>query len=285
MPKNKNRHIDAVTQVYCIFGSPVKHSLSPVMQNAAFKKSKINALYLAFETDDIKSAIQAMKALKIRGASVTIPHKNEALKYVDYIDPMAQEIGAINTLLNDNGRISGFNTDGYGALQALLRNQIQIKNSKILILGNGGSARAIAFTLINEKAKISIAGRNIVKISPLIKDLKKKDKTIDYVLFSDINGSIINEFDVIINTTSVGMTPDANNTPIPEHLLQKKHTAFDIVYSPHDTMFLKAGKKKGCKIIHGIEMLINQGAKQFEIWTGEKAPVDVMRKAVKQYLR
>jgi shikimate dehydrogenase len=283
--KNKNTAINAETQVYCIFGNPVKHSLSPAMQNAAFKKAGINAVYLAFETDDIMSAIQAMKTFKIRGASVTIPYKKTVLKYVDNIDPLASEIGAINTLLNDNGKINGYNTDGYGALQALVQNRVQIKGSRVLILGNGGSARAIAFSLLGEGAEICIAGRNTDKILNLVSDLKIKQKSVEHIIINDMTETYTDSFNIIINTTSVGMTPEVGNIPIPEHLIQKTHTVFDIVYSPHTTSLLNVSKKKGSKIIYGIEMLANQGAKQFEIWTGKKAPLQVMQKALQKYIR
>ncbi len=282
--KNKNTDINAETQVYCIFGNPVKHSLSPAMHNAAFKELGINAVYLAFETGDIKPALQAMKIFKIYGASITIPHKNEVLKYIDNADPLVKEIGALNTLLNDKGNITGYNTDGYGALQALLNNGIRIKNSKILILGNGGAAKAIAFTLLNEGAELAIAGRNMGKVSGLVNTLRKKNKSVEFSLIDDMNRSFVSNFDIIINTTSVGMSPDVNSMPISANLVQKKHTVFDIIYSPHITQLLETSREKGCKIIHGIEMLVNQGAKQFEIWTGQKAPLSVMEKAVKKYI-
>jgi shikimate dehydrogenase len=283
--KSRCQGINAETKIYCIFGNPVIHSLSPAMQNAAFKEAGINATYLAFETDDIKLAIQAMKALKISGASVTIPHKNEALKHVDYIDPLAKEIGAINTLLNANGKILGYNTDGYGALQSLITNNVRIKGSRILIIGNGGSARAIAFTLLNEGAEITIAGRNTEKILSLVNDLKKKPGSINHIIINDITESYAGQFDIIINTTSIGMSSDVKDIPIPEYLIQKKHTVFDIVYSPHTTRLLEISKKKGCKIIHGIGMLVYQGARQFEIWTGMQAPVSIMQKAVRKQIR
>jgi shikimate dehydrogenase len=287
MKKQKNQilEVNAGTEIYCIFGNPVKHSLSPAMQNAAFKALGINAVFTAFEVDNIKYAISAMKALDIRGASVTIPFKIQSIKYVDKLDPLARDIGSINTLHNDNGKIYGYNTDGLGALEALLENDVKIKSSHILLIGNGGSARAIAIALLSKGANVTVAGRNTKKILKLVNDIKKKQKNIGYILINKINIEYMNNIDIIINTTPVGMTPNVNKMPIEPELILKKHIVFDIVYSPHLTKLLKTSKTKGCKIIHGIEMLVNQGAKQFEIWTGKKAPISAMEKKVSKFIK
>jgi shikimate dehydrogenase len=287
MKKEKNQiiKINADAELYCIFGKPVKHTLSPVMHNASFKKLGINAVFTAIEVNEIRNAISAMKALNIRGASVTIPFKIQAAKYVDKIDPLARQIGSVNTLYNKNGKIYGYNTDGIGALEALKKSRVKIKGTRILLLGNGGSARAIAFTLLKNGAKITIAGRNTKKILKLVKDIKTKYKNIDYILINKIDKKYMENINIIINSTPVGMTPDINKIPIEPELILKKQTVFDIVYSPHMTKLLKVSKDKGCKIIHGIEMLVNQGATQFEIWTGKKAPLSVMQKAVKGLLK
>lgn len=281
--KNMN-NINANTALYCIFGNPVRHSLSPVMQNAAFKASMIDAVYLAFEVKNIENALLAMKSLNIRGASVTIPFKIDVIDHLDEVDSLALEIGSVNTLHNVNGRIIGYNTDGYGAVDALINNNIQIKDSNILIIGNGGSARAIAFTLIMQGANIFIAGRNAERIKPLVHDLRKKKPEIEYCLIKDISLDFIKQIDIIINTTSVGMTPNIDNTPIDTDLIYSRHTIFDIVYSPNMTKLLLAGSDKNCKIVRGIEMLINQGARQFEIWTGKKAQISVMEDVLRKYI-
>ncbi|MDY6970537.1 MAG: shikimate dehydrogenase [Spirochaetota bacterium] len=277
-------NINANTALYCIFGNPVRHSLSPVMQNAAFKASMIDAVYLAFEVKNIENALLAMKSLNIRGASVTIPFKIDVIDHLDEVDSLALEIGSVNTLHNVNGRIIGYNTDGYGAVDALINNNIQIKDSNILIIGNGGSARAIAFTLIMQGANIFIAGRNAERMKPLVHDLRKKKPEIEYCLIKDITLDFIKQIDIIINTTSVGMTPNIDNTPIDTDLIYSRHTIFDIVYSPNMTKLLLAGSDKNCKIVRGIEMLINQGARQFEIWTGKKAQISVMEDVLRKYI-
>ncbi|MBN2040073.1 MAG: shikimate dehydrogenase [Spirochaetes bacterium] len=275
---NTNFAVDAHTSLYCIFGNPVKHSLSPVMQNAAFRKAGINAVYTAFEIQDIRSGLSAMRSLNIHGASVTIPFKKKVLKYTDITEPAAREIGAVNTLLNKNGTIYGYNTDGKGAVLALLNAKIRLEKQKTLIIGNGGSARAVSFSLLDEGADIIIAGRNQKNIQNLTRNLNRKRK-VNHILLDNIDSKFMRDIDIIINTTPVGMSPDIKECPVNQNLLLKKHTVFDIIYSPHNTSLLKAAEKKGCRIIHGIEMLINQGAAQFEIWTGMKAPLDIMRNA------
>ncbi len=281
---NINSNINANTKLFCIFGNPVKHSLSPIMQNAAFKSAGLNALYIAFEIDSIKDGVSAMRTLNISGASVTIPFKQDVKACLDGIDPLAVEIGSVNTLHNINGKITGYNTDGFGALDALRDHKVKIKNSKVLIIGNGGSARAIAFTLLQGGAHVTIAGRNIEKVSALIKDIKTKGKHAEHILISDLTPDLMNRTDIIINTTPIGMTPKTEESPLDEYLIQKKHTVFDIVYSPDMTALLKTARAKKCRIIRGIEMLVHQGAKQFEIWTGMKAPLSAMEKAVKKHI-
>ncbi len=281
---DKSQNINANTALYCIFGNPVRHSLSPVLQNTAFKSADLNAVYLAFEVENIKEGISAMRALNISGASVTIPFKRDAMEYIDDIDPLAVEIGSVNTLHNINGKIKGYNTDGYGALNAILNNNVNIKKSNVLILGNGGSARSIALTLIQEGAMVTIAGRNTERVLSLVNDIKAKGKEIDHTLIKDLSAGYIKDTDIIINTTPIGMTPNIDVSPLDESLLIPSHVVFDIVYSPDITKLLQMAKTKKCKIIRGIEMLVNQGAKQFEIWTGKKAPVALMEEAVKKFL-
>lgn len=276
--------INSHTRLYCIFGNPVKHSLSPIIQNSAFISSGINSVYIAFEVNNIKDAISAMKILHISGASVTIPFKRDAINYLDEIDPLAQSIGSINTLINSNGKIMGYNTDGYGVISSLIQKGIDIKKSSFLIIGNGGSARAIAFTLLNYGAKIIIAGRNENRIIHLVNDLNENSYNVEYRLIKNITHTFIEEVDVIINTTPVGMTPDITSTPLDEGFILKRHTIFDIVYSPPNTKLLRIGAEKGCKTIPGIEMLLHQGAKQFEIWTGIKAPYDIMKRSLEKYI-
>lgn len=278
-------NINAHTKLYCIFGSPVKHSMSPAMHNAAFTEAGLNAAYMAFEPDSIEGAIQAMRGLPIYGASVTIPFKTVVMPYLDRIDPLAEKIGSVNTLKNIDGTITGYNTDGYGAMLSLEQNGIKVKGANILVLGNGGSARAIAFTLLQENARVIIAGRNSARIQPLIDDLKKNSGQAECILLNELTADFTAGMDIIINTTPIGMTPDTDKTPIDENLIHKTNSIMDIVYSPPVTRLLDAGMRKGCNTIHGLNMLLYQGVKQFEIWTGKPAPVKVMKNALKNEMK
>jgi shikimate dehydrogenase len=276
-------NIQASTDLYCIFGRPVGHTVSPVMQNAAFRETGINAVYLAFEPSSIDGAIKAMKELGICGASVTIPFKIEALRHADTVDPLASEIGSINTLVNRNGSIAGYNTDGTGAALALERAHVEIRGSTCLVVGNGGSARAIAATLASRGARIIITGRNEERIRSLAGVIRGPEPARALPLGS-LDSGLMDEVDVIINTTPVGMTPDTDAMPIPGDLLAPHHAVFDIVYAPHTTRLIAAANAQKCVVIHGIEMLLLQGARQFELWTGTEAPLDVMRSAVVAHL-
>jgi shikimate dehydrogenase len=246
----KSTDINAGTGCYCIFGNPVSHSVSPLMHNAAFRASGINAVYLAFEPGSIAEAVASMKSLGIKGASVTIPFKIDALSCCDEVDPIAADIGSVNTLVNSGGRIRGFNTDGYGAARALEESKVALKGSACLVIGNGGSARAIAFTLIERGASVIIAGRNAGRIGRLAGDLRARDPGTRSML-----------------------------------LLSARHAVFDIVYAPHMTRLLTAARERGSRIVHGIDMLVYQGARQFELWTGKPAPVKIMMRAARRHIQ
>jgi shikimate dehydrogenase len=278
------KQIDSDTLLYCIFGNPVRHSLSPVIHNLSFKNKEINAVYLAFEPESIGDSIKAMRSLGISGASVTIPFKVDAMNYLDELDPLAENIGSINTIHNIRGKLKGYNTDGYGAVTSLRENGVTIEGSGFLIIGNGGSARSIGFTLLQEGGKVVLAGRNRDRIEALRDDLKKTAPEVESVLLDDLDTAIMKNNAVIINTTPIGMHPDTDSLPLREDLIRKEHTVFDIVYSPENTRLLETASVKGCRTVRGLDMLINQGVKQFEIWTGETAPVELIKKELKKLL-
>jgi len=280
MKKETAMEMNTETGLYCIFGKPVKHSLSPVIHNTAFAAAGINSLYLAFEPDTIGEALEAMKALSIRGASITIPFKVEAMKHVDAVDPLAEKIGSINTVINSSGTLTGHNTDGYGACDSLKNSNIEIMGSRSLVIGNGGSARSIAFTLLENGSRVIIAGRNNARVRSLRSDMEKHYPDVDSVLISGIDRAFMDDIDIIINTTPVGMSPVTGAMPIEDALLTEKHAVFDIVYSPHETALLRTARERGCRVVYGIEMLINQGIRQFELWTGKKAPAGPIRDAL-----
>lgn len=257
----------------------------PAMQNAAFSAMGINAVYLAFEINSLGQAVQAMRTLPIHGASVTIPFKSEIIPYLDDVEPAARRMGAVNTLVLAGDGISGHNTDGYGALLALTNNGISPRGATVLLAGNGGAARSIAHALLDEGARVFIAGRNRRRVSSLVDDLKKSHDSAEGLLLDDITPGFTGRVNIIINTTPVGMAPDTDACIFPENLLQKSQLVMDIVYTPLKTALLAAAERKGCRVLNGLEMLLYQGARQFEIWTDLRAPVDIMRSALLESLK
>ena len=272
--------IDATTQLYCIFGNPVTHSLSPAMHNAAFNHAGINAVYLAFQPKSIAWAVDAMRNLGIRGSSVTIPYKVDVMNMCDRIDDLARKIGSVNTLLNDDGTIHGFNTDGIGISETFKEAGVDVNASRVLVLGNGGSARAAGFTLAAGGSELVIAGRNVDRVRPLADDIRATGASVEHMLIADLDKKHMEKVNIILNTTPVGMHPDTESTPLPPGLLMPHHVVLDIVYVPRETALLRHAREKGCTVLTGDNMLLHQACRQFTIWTGLDAPVATMRKAL-----
>jgi shikimate dehydrogenase len=252
-------------------GNPVAHSLSPTMHNAAYAKLGLNNVYIPFPVSDVQQAMDGFRALGVRGVSVTIPHKQAVIPFLDSIDPVARKIGAVNTLLIDNGHIKGINTDWLGANRAL-KELIDLHGKSIVILGAGGSAKAIGFGLLEEGAQISIASRTPEKGQDLAAKLNCRWYPLAEA--SNLTG------DGLINATSVGMHPNHQQSPLPQESLKNFHAVMDIVYAPQETKLLSQAALQGCKTVNGLAMLLYQGAAQFEIWTGQNAPVELMRKTL-----
>jgi len=264
---------DATTHIYGIIGHPVRHSLSPVMHNSAFRLLGINAVYLAFDVTNLEAAITGVKALGIKGLSVTIPHKEKIMRYVDEIDDMSKRIGAINTVINRDGVLFGSNTDWLGAIRAL-EEITPLKNKKVIIIGAGGSARAICVGLKDRGASVHIANRTISKareLASLCEGSFSGLKEID---------EIAKDFDILINTTPVGMHPNEDKIVLEPEILPNFKVVMDIVYSPVETLLLKEAKKRGCKTISGLKMLLYQAIAQFELWTNQLAPIKEMEEAL-----
>lgn len=276
---------DANTAVYCIIGNPVRHSLSPVMHNAAFEHLHINAVYVAFQPQSAQKAIEAMKTLGIQGASITIPFKVELVSLCDEVDNLALEIGSVNTLININGKVKGYNTDGNGLIKALEHHAVDYVNKNVLIIGNGGSARAIAYTLAHNNAHITICGRNETNVMHLVHDLHHHCTSVNSCLLHDLHPDTTLPFDIIINTTPVGMSPHVDTSPINEDCIHQPQIIVDIIYSPRETMLIKKARNKGCKTITGEYMLLYQACMQFELWTGKPAPFEIMYNALTQALQ
>jgi shikimate dehydrogenase len=263
--------IDGRTEVYGIIGRPVAHSLSPAMHNAAFAALGLNKAYLPFEVEDVAGAMTGLRALGIRGASVTIPHKQAVLPHLDEIDPVAAKIGAVNTLVWNEGRLRGLNTDWLGANRALAE-KLELEGSRVLILGAGGSARAIGFGLLEAGAKITLASRTPERGQPLARALG-----CPWLPLAEAGS---HRADALVNATSVGMAPLAEAMPIGRETLASFTVVMDIVYAPLATRLLQEARAAGCRTVDGLAMLLYQGAAQFELWTGRPAPLEVMREAL-----
>ena len=264
------------TAVYGVLGDPVSHSLSPVMHNRAFAHIGHNGVYVPFRVTDIRAAITGIKALGIRGASITIPHKISVMAHLDEVDGVAARIGAVNTIVNREGRLMGFNSDYLGALKALSA-ETSVQGRTVVIIGAGGAARAIGFGVLQAGGRIVILNRSADKGKALADDLGAE--------FAPLDGCRKIAGQILVNTTPVGMYPHAGQMPLPIDLLTPDLTVMDIIYNPLRTRLLKQAEKIGCKTIGGLAMFVQQGAFQFELWTGEKAPVDVMTAEVEKTLR
>jgi len=274
--------LSAKSKFIIIVGDPVSHSLSPAIHNAAYEKLAIDDqfVYLGanLKVANLKEVILAMRVMdNFYGLTCTIPHKVEVLKYLDWVDEKAKKIGAVNTVVKKNGLLCGYNTDWLGAVIPLEK-ITSLKGKKVLVVGAGGAARAIVYGLKEKEAVVYILNRTLEKAKNLAKEFKAKVLTFN-------QQKEVSNFDIIINATSVEMEPLVNETPINPSFLKKNQIVFDVVYNPKETKLLKEAKKKGAKIIYGFEMLLYQGVAQFEIYTGKKPPIDVMRKVLMEKLK
>jgi shikimate dehydrogenase len=267
--------INGQTKIFGILGRPVAHSLSPVMHNAAFSHLGLNAVYVAFPVTDVRKAVAGLRGLGICGVSVTIPFKEEIIPLLDELDPRAAEIGAVNTVVNQEGRLIGYNTDWLGAVTALTA-RISLKGRHALILGAGGASRAIAYGLSQEGASVTLTDLDAARAAALARDLGAEaipPEAVDHCPAA-----------ILVNATPVGMIPEVDGIPINPDLLSRFEVVMDIVYQPLATRLLKEAQARGAATIDGLQMLIHQGAAQFELWTGREAPVEVMAQAARKTL-
>ncbi|WP_116670015.1 shikimate dehydrogenase [Methanobrevibacter woesei] len=278
--------IKGSTKVVGLIGEPVEHSFSPPMHNEAFKTLGLDYVYVPFNVspDNLKSAIEGANSLNIQGLNVTIPHKINVIKYLKELDPIAELIGAVNTI--DFKNLKGYNTDGIGCIRAI-EEVTKIKDKNIVVAGAGGAARAIVFYLAKYGAEeVNILNRNLKKAENLASDLLASN------LISNVNSSDISEIskfisdaDILIDTTPIGMHPNVSDEPIVKAAdIHEELVVNDIVYNPNETVLLKEAIKANAKVVYGIKMLLYQGAESFKIWTGREAPIDVMEAKLKETL-
>lgn len=282
----KIRTIDSHTILYGVFGDPIRHSRSPIMLNRAFQEAGINAVYAAFHVrpDELGDAVRGIRALGYRGINVTIPHKVEVMQYLDDIDEGACIVGAVNTIVNEAGKLIGYNTDGIGYVRSLKEETgIELKGKSVLLLGAGGAARGVAYALAKEGAgRIYIANRTKERALELADTINSYTEAIG--LGMDELGHVVDEVQFVLNTTSAGMHPHVEELPLPLELLRSHHLVSDLIYNPRITRFLREAEARGARIHGGLGMFIYQGAFAFEYWTGTPAPVAAMRQVVEQSL-
>ena len=284
-------NITSKTKTLGIFGHPISHTLSPVMHNAVIKALGLDMAYLPFEVKppNLKEAINGIKSLGIIGVNITIPHKESVIRFLDDISEEARLVGAVNTIVNKDRKLVGYNTDGSGYM-ASLKEELGFnpKSKRIIIIGAGGAARGILAALATQKPKsITVANRTLSRAVSLIKTFKGKfrDTRFEAINLDDnMLKMSFNSVDLLINTTSVGMK-QSKALKIPLETLPKIAIVSDIIYNPLETLLLKKAKKFGLTTHGGLGMLVHQGARSFKLWTGMDAPMNVMRKAALKALK
>jgi len=280
--------MSVVKKVLGLLGSEISYTLSPLMHNTAAEALGLNYCYNVFDVhspDDLPAAVEGIRALGIMGVNVTIPYKERVVKYLDSLSAEASEVQAVNTIVNQDGHLIGHNTDIYGFSEPLKAFMSELEKENIAILGSGGAARAAIQALKNEfkPASIFIVARNEAKSKSLKEDFKRRNKSLKLETLNIADAETVEKLrdcKLIINATPVGSAkPSARKEDLipAEKLWTKNHIAYDLVYNPLQTPFLKGAKEAGAKTISGLEMLVYQGAKSFELWTGKQMPIELIR--------
>lgn len=278
-------HINGSTTIVGVFGAPIAHTASPAMHNAAFDALKMNWRYLAFhvEPPNLRGALHGARDMGMVGINLTVPHKVAALECVDEIDPEARRLGAINTVAIEKRKLRGFNTDGYGFLKAVEEDfNFSIKGKRVLVLGAGGAGRGIAVKCALEgAAKIIVANRTLARIAPIAREVQlTKTGFLALPLNAREIEKVIADVDLVVNATSVGLK-EGDSLGLGAGLFSPRLHVYDTVYWPAQTELLHVAEGAGAKVANGLSMLLHQGAKAFEIWTKRKAPLAVMRRALR----
>jgi shikimate dehydrogenase len=267
--------ISGKTKVVGLFGFPVEHSLSPAMHNAAFEHLNLDCCYVTFPVrpDLLDQAVKGITALNLMGVNVTVPHKERVIPFLDRVNEEASFIGAVNTILNADGTLTGFNTDGRGFMESLAEAGISLEGKTVLVIGAGGASRAVSYYLSQQAASLLIFDIDERKVSGLVGDLGAIRSNVKRAgNLENLHGA-----DIVINATPLGLK-DSDLPPLDLSLIEGKTTVCDLIY--RETPLLKAASQKGCKTLNGLGMLLHQGVLAFEIWTGIKPPVEIMRNAI-----
>ncbi|HKZ62487.1 MAG TPA: shikimate dehydrogenase, partial [Nitrososphaera sp.] len=267
------------TKMYCIVGDPIQHSISPGMQNAAFAAAGLNCTYIAFRVpaSELKESIESLRSINVSGFNITVPHKVEVIKYLDELDLSAKKAAAVNTVNNIEGIFKGYNTDIEGFIEPLRRRQVDFQGMRVLLLGAGGAARAVVAALAQESgiAKVIIANRDMQRAGELAKigsNLGLKCERLPLEKAQDVSA----ECDMIVNATTIGLNNESS--PVDHEHIKKGSIVYDIIYRPIVTKLIENAKYAQASVVYGYEMLIEQGARAFEIWTGLPAPREAMKK-------
>ncbi len=273
------RSLNEETRIYGVIGNPIGHSISPHIHNAAFRSLGINAVYVPFRVEnDVCNFIEAGRGMPVHGYSVTIPHKQQAMQAMDEVDPICRDIGALNTVVNRKGRLIGSNTDWSSATQAIESAMPGegLPGQRVALVGAGGTARAIAFGLKHKGAKVCIYNRTPERARALAAEVQCEARSIEQLATADVA--------VIANSTSVGMFPNVDASPVPKEALRPGRVVFDAVYNPVHTRLLCEAAEAGCRTATGLQMFVNQAAQQFKIWTGLEAPHELMESVARERL-
>ncbi|MCS7229207.1 MAG: shikimate dehydrogenase [Candidatus Kryptonium sp.] len=278
--------IDSDTKLVGLIGHPVSHSFSPLIHNTAFEILELNYKYVTFDVlpENLNDALRGIVALGIKGVNVTIPHKETVIENLDNVSPEARIVGAVNTIVNENGVLSGYNTDVYGFTESLKKYKDMITNTPAFIFGAGGSARAVIYSLITnfQPERIVIANRDISRAERVARYFSQvlgyKNFEVKEFFFPEIAGDI-KSARLVVNTTPIGMHPNIDDLPVQsDEIFHEGQIVYDLVYNPSITKFLKIAQNKGAKVISGVEMLILQASKSFELWTGKEMPISEIKK-------
>lgn len=283
--------VNTNTKIIGLLGYPLEQSYSPIMQNAALEHCSLNKIYIPIEVlpENLGTVVQSISKMNFDGFNVTIPYKIEIIKYLDEIDEYAKCIGAVNTVTIRKGILKGYNTDGQGFLKSYEKgSESTIEGKIVFVLGSGGASRGICMTLAFNKAKkIYICNRTYEKAIALAKDINNqvKECSIPVPMINKEMEKAVNNSDVLINTTSVGMFPDVDDTPLVKSVLNEKLIVCDAIYNPKKTRLLREAEEIGCKTVNGLAMLVYQGVESFKLWTGINAPQEIMFKIVDESLK
>lgn len=269
--------ITGKTKIVGIFGDPIEHTLSPVIHNAAFRELKLDYCYVPFlvKREKLKEATEAIRALNMVGVNITVPHKEAVIEYLDELSDEAKFIGAVNTILNEGGKLIGYNTDSYGFVKSLKEEGIELNDKNILLLGAGGAAKAVAYGVLREGANLFVFNRTLSKAHRLKDSFSSLGKI---KVLDKLEEDIIKDFQIIVNATSLGLKKE-DPLPLNSNYLMNKHIYIDLIY--HETTLMRKAVSIGARVISGFGMLVWQAAKAFEIWTKKTAPIDVMKTVIR----